>query len=94
MVDARNIGCLIMDVPAGTNLTELIYDAIRERNIGWKANKLHTLELIAQDNFSFTMNGWVFESVQGTLYMNSLIFGDIVMLTDVKHLKMYFRYDD
>lgn len=94
MVDARNIGCLIMDVSEGTNLTDLIYNAIRERRPGWNANSLHTLEMFADDDFTFTMDGWTFETVGGRLYMNSLIFADIVLLTDVKRLKVYFRYDD
>lgn len=94
MVDARNIGCLTMDVPAGTNLTALIFDEIRKRKPEWKANTLHTLELIADEDFSFTMGGWTFESIGKTLYMNSLVFEDMIMLTDAKRLRMYFRYDD
>ena len=94
MVDARNIGCLTMDVPAGTNLTALIFDEIRKHKQGWKANTLHTLELMADEDFSFSMNGWTFETVGGRLYMNSLVFSDMILLTDAKHLRMFFRYDD
>lgn len=94
MVDARNIGALVMDVPMGTNLTDLIFDEIRKRRPEWRANTLHTLELVADENFSFVMDGWTFETVGGRLYMNSLIFSDMVLLTDAKHLRMFFRYDD
>lgn len=94
MVDARNIGALVMDVPAGTNLTALIFDEIRKRKPEWKANTLHTLELVSLEDFSFSMDGWTFDSTRGYMYMNSVIFKDMIMLTDAKQLHMLFRYDD
>lgn len=93
MYDTRNIGYLKADFKAGDDITEYIFNEIRKRHVGWNANALYHIDLVADTPLMFTINGWTWRT-NGTWTCSNAIIREIIINQDVTGLQMAFRYDD
>lgn len=94
MFERRNAGRIVHDFKAGDSLTDYIYAEIRKRKPGWAANELNSLELQANTDFTFTLDGWDWSTINGHLFINCMECHDLTITQDVAGLIAMFRYDD
>ena len=94
MFEVRNVGFLKADFWPGDSVTDYIFEEIRRRNPNWKANALHFLELQADNDFTFDLDGWEWETSNKSWIGSNCVIRSLKVNEGVTGLRMAFRYDD
>ena len=94
MFERRNGGCIVADFKAGDSLTDRIYDEISKQQVGWNARELNSLELFADTDFTFSIDGWDWSTINGHLFISNMHIRNLTINQDVTGLRAMFRYDD